>query len=85
MQLTITDEVIEGTRPHASIENVIVDPNFRRQGVGTRLLQTLIKEAKKYKCYKIGLDSRFRWKEAHALYEKNGFKFMAKNFRKYLS
>lgn len=45
-----------GGRPYAHIENVVTDSNHRGIGVGKDLVNYLVSEAKKIKCYKIILN-----------------------------
>jgi len=55
------------------IEHVIVDENYRRKGIGKKLLETAIEYAKENNCYKVVLQSGIKRIEAHKLYEKLGF------------
>ena len=55
------------------IDEVIVDEEFRGQGLGKKLLKTLIKEARKEDCKEIHLSSTFKRKKAHKFYLKNKF------------
>lgn len=68
-------------RPFGIIEYVIVDANFRSQGLGTRLVKEMIEEARKENCYKLLLWSRYTKPQVHRLYEKLGFKDWGKEFR----
>jgi len=55
------------------IEHVIIDENYRRKGVGRKLMEMAIKYAKDNNCYKVVLQSGNKRIEAHELYEKLGF------------
>jgi len=54
------------------IEDVVVDPEYRGQGVGTRLVEALIREARDLGADYIDVSTRHP--EAITLYEKLGFK-----------
>jgi glucosamine-phosphate N-acetyltransferase len=66
------------------INEMIVDQNFRGQGIGTYLLTTVIEVAKKKDCRAIELASAFHRNEAHGFYEGIGFTKGAYNFTKIL-
>ncbi len=69
--------------PWALLENVVVAEGMRRQGIGRKLLEYLIKTAKESGCYKIGLSSDRRRTAAHRLYESLGFDQYGLGFRIY--
>lgn len=69
------------SRPFGFIEDVYVDENYRGQKIGSELVQRLIAEAKKKKCYKIIMTSRYSRDKVHSLYKKIGFKDWGKEFR----
>ena len=66
------------------IEELIVDERFRRQGIGTQMLEQLVGVAKAQGCRCVELDAAFQRKEAHQFYEKQGFKSRAYIFTKAL-
>jgi ribosomal protein S18 acetylase RimI-like enzyme len=68
----------------AHIDELIVDRRFRKNGIGTLLLDRLILSAKKRKCKRIELDTAFRRKEAHSFYRAHGFENRAFLFSKTL-
>lgn len=55
------------------ITNIAVMPDFRRQGIGSRLLLTLIDECKKKNIASIMLEVRASNENAISLYKKIGF------------
>ena len=55
------------------IENVITDENYRRKGIGKKLMGMAIDYAKENNCYKMVLQSGIKRKEAHKFYENIGF------------
>lgn len=67
--------------PFGYMEDVYVDESLRGQGIGTELVEELIKTAREHKCYKLFATSRYERTKVHALYEKIGFKDWGKNFR----
>ena len=59
--------------PEWELENIIVDQGFRRNGVGTRLLQELFERAKGAGSTMVFLEVRESNQAARRLYEKHGF------------
>ena len=59
--------------PFAVVENVICGPEFRRQGIGKRLMDHAIAYAKGKGCYKVFLQTGAKRGENHAFYEACGF------------
>ena len=55
------------------IENVITDKEYRRKGIGKKIMENAIKYAKDQNCYKVILQSGINRVEAHAFYESLGF------------
>lgn len=68
-------------RSFGFLEDVYVNENLRGQVVGTQLLNQVIDEAKKRKCYKIIATSRHNRPRVHKLYERIGFKNRGIEFR----
>ena len=68
-------------KPFCYFEDLFVAKNFRRKGVGTRLVRESIKLAKKNKCYKIVATSRHFNETAHVFYKWLGFKNHGLEFR----
>src|SRR3989344_5641006 len=67
--------------PFGFMENVFVQEEHRGKGIGKKLIESLIQEAKKQGCYKIIGTSRYERSEVHSMYEKFGFKDYGKEFR----
>ena len=67
------------------ISELVVDSAFRRYGIGTALLNEVIAYAAAKGCRRIELDSTFHREEAHAFYEKSGFKKSAIHFSRKLA
>ena len=70
-----------GKGPYGFIEDVFVEEGNRGKGVGSKLVNSAIEEAKKQNCYKIICTSRYEKPEVHSLYQKLGFKDHGKEFR----
>jgi GNAT superfamily N-acetyltransferase len=68
-------------QPFGFLEDVFVDESFRGKGIGTAILNKVMKEAKKQRCYKIVATSRYSRPEAHRLYKRLCFKDWGKEFR----
>ncbi|HAZ28338.1 MAG TPA: GNAT family N-acetyltransferase [Candidatus Magasanikbacteria bacterium] len=68
-------------KPYGLMEDLFVDEARRGQGIGTKLITTLIEEAKRLGCYKLVGQSRHSRPEVHALYERYGFQNHGLNFR----
>ncbi len=56
------------------VENVVTDKNYRKMGLGRKIIEMAEEFAKQNDCYKIILQSNVKRKEAHQFYEKLGFK-----------
>ncbi len=84
MVLIIVLNLSHGGLPWAGVENVVVDSNYRRRGIGKLLMDYALAQAKKAGCYKIQLISDKRRKEAHQFYRVLGYKASGHGFRLYL-
>jgi len=67
-----------------TISEMVVDDAYRKRGVGTALLGTIIEMARQRGCRLIELDSAFHRDAAHRFYEKAGFVKRAYLFSKEL-
>jgi GNAT superfamily N-acetyltransferase len=63
------------------LENVYIEEEYRKQGLGTQLLKSAIEEAKRLNCYKIIGTSRVYKEGVHKFYLKNGFTNWGYEFR----
>ena len=68
-------------KPFGFIEDVFVDETLRGQGIGSRLVERIINEARRRNCYKLICTSRHEKPKVHKLYEALGFKDHGKEFR----
>ncbi|MDR0909696.1 MAG: GNAT family N-acetyltransferase [Spirochaetaceae bacterium] len=55
------------------IENVVIDAEHRRQGIGREILKRAVDYAKEQNCYKVVLQSGSERKDAHKFYQSIGF------------
>lgn len=69
--LIVQKNLGRGGRPYAHIENIVVDTNHRKKGIGKEIVLHLIEKAKEFGCYKVILDCK---KENIPFYEKCGMK-----------
>lgn len=69
----IIPNLTNAARPVCFIENVVTDKDYRKQGLGKKVLEKAIEAAKKNNCYKVILMSGIKRKEAHQFYENLGF------------
>lgn len=67
--------------PFAFVEDIFIGNEYRGQGLGSKLVEEIIQEAKKCGCYKIIMTSRHSNERAHKLYERLGFVDHGKEFR----
>jgi GNAT superfamily N-acetyltransferase len=67
--------------PFGFLEDVFVNENHRGKGIGSKLVEKVIEEAKKENCYKLICTSRYKNTKVHKLYESFGFKDHGKEFR----
>jgi GNAT superfamily N-acetyltransferase len=68
-------------KPYGLMEDLYVDESIRGQGLGKKLLELIIAEAKKKKLYKLIGTSRLSRKNVHSFYQKYGFKKYGLEFR----
>lgn len=67
--------ILEGIGKRVSvIEDLVIDSDYRRRGLGENITRTLIAVARKRKVMRVRLTSRSVHAEAHKLYHKLGFK-----------
>lgn len=68
-------------KPYGLLEDVFVEEEFRGQGIGKKLVETVIEKAKELGCYKLIATSRFERENVHQLYQNLGFKKYGLEFR----
>jgi glucosamine-phosphate N-acetyltransferase len=74
-------KIIHGCQYAGHIEDIVVDTEFRKNGIAKTLLHKLVELAKQHNCYKIILDCK---KELEPFYEKNGFEYRGTQMAMYL-
>lgn len=67
--------------PFGLMEDVFVEQAHRKQGVGKKLVEAVMIEAKNRGCYKLICTSRESKPEVHTFYEKCGLKKWGHEFR----
>ena len=60
------------------VENVVTDKNYRKQGLGKKVMEKAIEFAREKNCYKVILESGVWRTEAHQFYRNLGFDDTAK-------
>ena len=75
--------VARETAGELHINNVAVRPEFRRRGIGESLLNRVIEEARRRKANAAFLEVRSANHAAQALYEKSGFRAIARRTNYY--
>ena len=65
-----------------NVDELVVDSEYRNQGIGRRLMSEIEKIAKNHECKRLELDSAFHRTIAHEFYERLGFEKRAYLFSK---
>jgi GNAT superfamily N-acetyltransferase len=71
--LAIILNLTRGARPYGLIENVVTHPDFRRRGIGTRILQSALELAWEQDCYKVMLLTGRKDEATLRFYQQAGF------------
>ena len=71
--LIIVPNLTRASRPYGVIENVVTNPDYRHQGIGTRMLQYTLSLAWAQNCYKVMLMTGRKDESTLRFYEKAGF------------
>lgn len=71
--LTIIPNLTRGARPYGLIENVVTHPDFRRRGIGTRILHVALDLAWRENCYKVMLLTSRKDEATLRFYQQAGF------------
>jgi GNAT superfamily N-acetyltransferase len=67
--------------PFGFLEDIFVEEAYRSKGLGNKILNEVIDEAKKAGCYKLIGTSRYSRPQVHEWYERKGFKKHGAEFR----
>ena len=81
MVLLIVPDLSHGASPWALVENMVIDPGYRRRGLGRLLMEHAIARAKEAGCYKLVLSSNKKRRDAHRFYRSLGLQHSAHGFR----
>lgn len=81
--LQVVPNLSHHARPWAVIENMVVDREYRRQGIGRILIEQAFIYCREAGCYKVQLLSNKKRQEAHQFYRSVGFEDSAMGFRIY--
>lgn len=65
--------VIRYPKPIAELDELYVLPEYRRKGVGQKLMEKILSKAKELNCYRLFIESHYEHKSAHKLYGKLNF------------
>ena len=84
IDVIISSNLTRDVAPHALIENIVVRPELRRQGIGRALVEAAFRFAEQHRCYKVQLVSANQRDAAHHLYRTMGFDADVSGFRRYL-
>ena len=79
--LLIMDNLGEYGTPSGIVEDVVVEPEFQRRGVGRAMMQHALALCRQKGCYKMMLSSNLARTAAHAFYESLGFEKHGYSFR----
>jgi GNAT superfamily N-acetyltransferase len=77
----VVPNISYGGRPHAIIENVVVDAAERGRGLGAALVQHCIELAREAGCTRLSLSTDARRADAHRFYERLGFVASHRGYR----
>ena len=83
--MIVSPNLTHGGRPWAIVENVVVDRQARRLGIGRALMEEAIRRSREAGCYELQLLSNRVRTDAHAFYRALGFQSSAEGFRLYMS
>ena len=62
-----------GARDSAIVEDVVVSPDQRNNGIGKRMMADAMERCRQRGCYKLVLSSHLQRPDAHRFYERLGF------------
>ena len=71
--LAVIANLTRKAQPYGLIENVVTPPDFRRQGIGTQILQSALELAWEQNCYKVMLLTGRKDEATLRFYQQAGF------------
>jgi GNAT superfamily N-acetyltransferase len=66
--------------PTARLMSIVVEESMRGQGIGRRLIEVAVEQARAWGCDRLELTSRLERAGAHTFYESVGFSHTSKRF-----
>lgn len=69
----VIPNLTRGARPYALVENVVTHTDWRRRGIGKRVMTALLDRCWARRCYKVMLMSAIARADVHGFYESVGF------------
>jgi len=79
--LVIVPNLSYGGRPHAIVDNVVVDETERSKGYGEALVRRCLEVAREAGCTRLALTTDMRRHDAHRFYERLGFRHSHRGYR----
>lgn len=71
--IALVSNLTRSGRPYGIIENVVTSKQYRRHGLGKRIIEKAVEYARSNDCYKVVLLSSSKRSGAHQFYETIGF------------
>jgi len=71
--ICVIPNLTRGGKSIGFIENVITNMEYRKRGIGKKIMENVIKFAKEQNCYKVVLQSGNKRTDAHEFYKSLGF------------
>lgn len=71
-------------RPIAELDELFILESYRKHGIGKQLMEHIELTAREHNCYRLYIESSYRFKGAHAFYEKIGYTNYGYHFMKNL-
>ncbi len=66
--------IVRYPKPIAEVDEIFVSEKARGKHYGKKLLKKAMSEAKRAGCYRMFIETAYKWKIAHKMYERLGFK-----------
>jgi ribosomal protein S18 acetylase RimI-like enzyme len=83
VDVMVVPNLTHDAKPWAILENMAVDREHRRSGIGRAMVDEVVRRAQDAGCYKVQLLSNDQRVPAHALYESAGFTPTSRGYRLY--
>lgn len=84
LDLLVVANLTHDAQPWAAVDNLVVDPQTRRRGIGRALMEDALDRSVRAGCYKVELLAHETRHAAHEFYRSLGFDESAEGFRRYL-